>query len=426
MQEAWQLGATYVAEEKGNIYLSKGEPSSFYPCFVAHTDTVHTIVPNARYEVYHDPKNPYLEAELFALDPTDNTPRGVGGDDKCGIMLALSMLRHLPNVKLAFFRDEENGCKGAEDADLSFFQDCAFVIECDRRGAGDIIRTSSSTELYNDDFAKHIDPVVSLLGYKNNWGTVTDVLTLVENGVGISCANVSAGYYLPHSEYTYVQPNDVARTLQLIRGIAERDTNTRWEHAYRKSNIHVRRWMGDDWSEWEGPYNGYGMTPYYNQHKYQPTQSSLNLRAFPRRKTIWAEKYPAFETPPCPRCGASVSSSSWWCSTCQVFADTLCFTCGTKLPTEAATATCTTCGEDINTSLIAESGETGLITVDSIADIDATACPDCGALLMYDDTEDVAYCFVCDQSKPAVWPGPQANDVERDVESYVRDHTYSD
>lgn len=87
---------------KGNLYIVKGK-SDLYPCYVAHTDTVHPIIKDMdRLDIIEH------KGVLIALDD-DFQQTGIGGDDKVGIYMALRMLKRLPVCKVAFFHSEEVG-----------------------------------------------------------------------------------------------------------------------------------------------------------------------------------------------------------------------------------------------------------------------------------------------------------------------------
>ena len=111
-----EKGYEYKKDSLGNIYVTKGE-AEFFPCFVAHTDTVH--------RVNHNLKVVQLEEEgktiLTGIDSETMRPSGIGGDDKCGVFLCLEMLDTLDNVKVALFVSEEIGCVGSRQADPEFF-----------------------------------------------------------------------------------------------------------------------------------------------------------------------------------------------------------------------------------------------------------------------------------------------------------------
>ena len=82
---------------------------------------------------------------------------GIGADDKNGIWICLKCLEDFKAVKCAFFVQEEVGCIGSGHADMSFFSDCRFVIQCDRKGNGDMVTQINGMKLCSNDFISAID-----------------------------------------------------------------------------------------------------------------------------------------------------------------------------------------------------------------------------------------------------------------------------
>lgn len=76
-------------------------------------------------------------------------------------------------VKCAFFVQEEVGCIGSSHADMSFFSDCRFVIQCDRKGNGDMVTQINGMKLCSNEFISAID--FRKYGYKPAQGLNTDV-----------------------------------------------------------------------------------------------------------------------------------------------------------------------------------------------------------------------------------------------------------
>ena len=58
----------------------------------------------------------------------------MGGDDKAGIVIALTIMEMLPVCKAVFFVEEEIGCGGSEVAELSWFRDVGYIIAFDAPG----------------------------------------------------------------------------------------------------------------------------------------------------------------------------------------------------------------------------------------------------------------------------------------------------
>lgn len=90
----------FTTDSYGNIYVTKGDAEN-YPTIVSHIDTVHAINHNS---IVKRHKN-----VLYSIDTTTFERTGIGGDDKVGVYICLSMLHNLPACKAVFFKDEEVG-----------------------------------------------------------------------------------------------------------------------------------------------------------------------------------------------------------------------------------------------------------------------------------------------------------------------------
>lgn len=213
----------------GNIYVTKGK-SKTYPCIISHTDTVHTIIPDADYMVVHD------DNIAMAYDIKKMAVTGIGGDDKVGIYICLRMLEDLPYCKAAFFRDEECGCLGSAVADLKFFDDARFILQCDRKGNSDFVSDIFNMDLYDEGFGNDILPIITKYGYSETSGGLTDVYQLAKDGVGVAVANMSCGYYNPHCDDEMINLHDVENCRQMVYEIM---TTLRHVYGYKhKQNVY--------------------------------------------------------------------------------------------------------------------------------------------------------------------------------------------
>ena len=195
-KELRKLKLPYTIDAAGNILVTKGKAKT-YPCVVSHMDTVHDFVPN--FNVYQDIDD---NDTLFALNGKKRV--GVGGDDKCGIFACLHLLKTIPQIKIVFFSREEKGCAGSRAIDKEFFANCRYLIQLDRRGNRDFIQTYWSKKTISHEFSSEIGLIKKKYRYKNATGTVTDVMRLWDDKIGISCINLSCGYYQPHTNWEYV------------------------------------------------------------------------------------------------------------------------------------------------------------------------------------------------------------------------------
>lgn len=210
----------------GNIYITKGNATT-YPCIVAHMDTVHDITGDGIALVQ-------LGDNVTAINPATMEQTGIGGDDKCGIYAALHCLSSLPCCKVALFVDEEVGCIGSYAADISFFSDCRFILQADRRGNSDFV-TDICGPLSSPAFQSAIAPVIKSHGYKTCAGAMSDVMALAENKVGVSVANMSAGYYNPHQACEYINLEDLANVTEMMLAICKLKDSFPFIREARKS-----------------------------------------------------------------------------------------------------------------------------------------------------------------------------------------------
>lgn len=215
------LGAFTYRDDMNNLYAIKGE-SETYPCIVAHTDEVHSKKPRF-FEVcvIHD--------MIFGIDTANSRFAGIGADDKNGIWVALKCFEKFDVIKGAFFVAEEVGCIGSQNADMSFFDDCRFVLQCDRKNGDDFIVNASGVELCSKAFLDDVD--LESFNYEEDRGMMTDVMQLKENGLEVSCVNISCGYYNPHTDEEYTNILELENCLALVEDIIERMTDV-YPHEY--------------------------------------------------------------------------------------------------------------------------------------------------------------------------------------------------
>lgn len=205
------IGCNYYTND-GNIYVTKGNDVN-YPCVVSHMDTVHDIAENL---------TPIeIAGNITGFNSYTMSQTGIGGDDKVGIFITLQCLSKFDNIKAVFFRDEEVGCNGSYNADINFFSDCKFVLQCDRRGNKDFVTSASGVNLSSKLFQSDIKNILKRYGYNFSNGMMTDVMALKEIGIVCSMANISCGYYNPHCIDEYVNIKDVANCLELVMDIID-------------------------------------------------------------------------------------------------------------------------------------------------------------------------------------------------------------
>lgn len=231
-----------------NIYVTKGKPlPNGYPCIVSHTDTVHAIVPDDQFKVGYDHDNRII----YGYNPIKRDFTGIGGDDKVGIYIALAAVRDFTSIKACFFRDEEIGCVGSGEADLTFFSDCMYILQCDRKGNNDFINRISSTPISSKEFQDDVASIIKHYGYDFHDGGMTDVYKLTTRQAGISTANMSCGYYNPHSSDELISVDDVDNTLRMVYEILW-TLDKRYEHKVEVP-VYTNKKYYYDYDDWYTP-----------------------------------------------------------------------------------------------------------------------------------------------------------------------------
>lgn len=200
-------GGDVVQDKKGNLLVTKGKADT-YPCLAAHIDQVRNHTHPKDFQVVQ------VDNILMGWSTKLKQQCGLGADDKNGVFICLNALEKYDNIKIAFFVDEEIGCQGSDAVDMSFFDDCRFVIEPDRREGHDFIWCMSGVDVCSEDFIKASG--FEKFGYKFDEGSVTDVLTLLDRGLKISCLNLSCGYYHPHTDQEVTDIDELENCQNLV------------------------------------------------------------------------------------------------------------------------------------------------------------------------------------------------------------------
>lgn len=236
--------AIVETDKSDNIYVTKGEAET-YAAICCHTDQVQKNKPTFKVCQVGDC--------LFGYDDVEKTPVGLGFDDKTGICVALHMLEKYPAVKAAFFTGEEIGCIGSGKADMTFFDNCRFVVQCDRKGNSDFITTAAGTELCSKDFIKAVNP--EAYGYKEATGLTTDVKELKHRNLKVSACNISCGYYNPHSEKECQSISDLEKCIKLVDHIFT-DLTDVYPHERKASTYSYPSNSGQYYKGGKGYYSG--------------------------------------------------------------------------------------------------------------------------------------------------------------------------
>lgn len=199
-----------VVDSYGNLLGEKvmgtGEGATIL--LSAHMDTVKGVLKDRKLII----KNGIIKSNKGAL----------GADDRAGIAIILSVLRNINKIssfngtiKVAFSREEEVGCIGAEKIDKNWYKDVDLAIVVDRCGNRDIV-VGCGMAFCDDNVGFFMEDVSKMA--EMNWscveGGISDAMTFATNG--INSINLSAGYSNEHTDREFVSVSDMKDTIRLI------------------------------------------------------------------------------------------------------------------------------------------------------------------------------------------------------------------
>lgn len=234
-------GYDWYRDEMNNIYVTKQTDDNvdYFPCVVAHTDTVHQINKiNVREERLPNDKGE-IKPALKGYDDFGK-PSGIGGDDKCGIFACLELLKEIPNLKVALFVSEETGCHGSKNADPEFFSNVGYAIQFDAPGNWMVSEYCMGVKLFdrNDSFFKICNEVLTTTfnpECKYQSHPYTDVYALKQK-FDFSCINFAIGYYNYHTANEYVIVEDVYNGIETGKEMIEKLGNIKYPFIPPESN----------------------------------------------------------------------------------------------------------------------------------------------------------------------------------------------
>lgn len=204
-----RLDGFRIFEDETGIYASKGN-AEFYPCVSAHLDTVHPICETLMPKI--DESDNVLK--IFGTD-FQGSPSGIGGDDKCGIYLALRAFESLDCAKLALFSSEEIGCVGSSTADPSFFEDVGYAVCFDAPGIKSASRKILGRSMMESgsEFEGIASRVLGYFGISIDAEHCYSDAWEISDRFSISCINMPCGYHSNHKVCEYVVPDEVEKSF---------------------------------------------------------------------------------------------------------------------------------------------------------------------------------------------------------------------
>jgi putative aminopeptidase FrvX len=247
-KELEKRNVSYYVDNWGNILVTKGT-AGYYPCVCAHMDTVHDIYETFTLKVKRRGQHEMLLAHSGSLQV------GTGGDDKCGILACFEALDRFDAIKVAFFTQEEYGLIGSSNVCHTWFSDVGYVIQLDRYGRGDFICRTWWDRTVSDEFLDAIENSMLTYGYIEAEGLITDSINLYEEGIGISCVNVSCGYYQHHTKSEFVDLNELYNSILFLYDIID-DLGYKEYPKMKEKRIYGGESDYDFWHR-DDPYNYY-------------------------------------------------------------------------------------------------------------------------------------------------------------------------
>lgn len=242
-----RAGFTLYTDAVTNLYAQRGSATGEkLVCINAHTDTVQDESDSdvANYVQYR-----WLE-DMFT-----GQGKMLGGDDKCGIAVALTLAMGttLP-MKIILTSGEERGGKGAEALTQDDFNNvlCCFTI--DRKSGHDLISEYCGRTCAPKEFVKAFMTIAERdagVKFVDVMGSYADTYVISKY---TPCVNLSAGYYNAHTDKDFVDVNELYNVMISVKAAIEHAGDLRAAIESAPQN-----WRHDKFAN----------NPYYVRGKYQ-------------------------------------------------------------------------------------------------------------------------------------------------------------
>jgi len=224
---------------------------------IAHLDTVHKQLVKTVYKRYG----------------IWTSPEGIGGDDRCGVYLAM-LLHENTGCHVLFTEDEEIGTIGARKyVARKKFPDVNYLIEIDRRGTNDAV--------YYDCANYEFEEFVSEFGYVTDYGSFSDI-SVIAPVMGVAAVNLSACYDNEHTKHESIDIYAMQRDIIRISEMIEEETALFEYVEAPKASAYYGDWNA---KAWHGSYAG--------SYNHMDKTDSTAKTAKPRRKNY--DDYFCFE-----------------------------------------------------------------------------------------------------------------------------------
>lgn len=219
------MGVQHTVGSKGEIYNIK--PG--LPLLCVHTD-----------QVQSKPCTHTIQNNNFIYGMGGHKQSGLGADDKNGVWILLNLIKKYGDkVSFLFSTMEEVG--GMTDGFMhelgkTVTDTIPYALVFDRKGGSDIIGFDNEYCMkdLNDDIAK----LGVMFGYEPAIGVWSDCDHISKY---VPCANLSCGYYAPHSDNEYTNINELINALDFGAYLLENLNGCPYDRVEKKP-VEIRRW----------------------------------------------------------------------------------------------------------------------------------------------------------------------------------------
>lgn len=212
LQRYYSLDSIYLLD--GGI-LVKGKDKA---TLVSHMD-IHPII-----NIDHK------EKKLLSFLNTVYCKTGIGGDDRCGVLVILELLDRGYRPNIIFTEKEEVGRVGVRklidnhlDLLIDITKESPYLMGLDRKGFNEVV-------FYGCDNKEFINFLLDEYHLDYNVGSFSDVSNLGPS-LNKAICNISVCYYSAHSENEYVNLKKLKSMIDKIEGMVK-DCNSINNYSY--------------------------------------------------------------------------------------------------------------------------------------------------------------------------------------------------
>lgn len=172
----------------------------------------------------------HKEKRLLSFLNTVYCKTGIGGDDRCGVLVILELLDRGYRPNIIFTEKEEVGRVGVRklidnhlDLLIDITKDSPYLMGLDRKGFNEVV-------FYGCDNKEFINFLLNEYHLDYNVGSFSDVSNLGPS-LNKAICNVSVCYYSAHSENEYVNLKKLKFMINKIEGMVK-DCNSIRNYSY--------------------------------------------------------------------------------------------------------------------------------------------------------------------------------------------------